>query len=317
MLAYGIDKRFSQIIKNLHDDGVIETVSKEGRVPLYLANINKWSETKGGTEALRRFRTAIRADVERAIVTPNVADKYNMMNGKVVINNEYLRNVFASKGGMAKGAKKIAELMGITITPTTRGTVISNAFLIPSLQFYAWSIAANRKILASGLAGRDRQYLSYMFGALGFAHMANTYKINKFEYAPLEEQLLFDLETSGVLGSFSDANRILENLTQGEYGIRESYGMDQMFGPKSEEDMQGQIMGPALSKTQMWWQAYNSGDPYALKFRTKQLILLQNLYPFKALNKILRPIGMGDLDDTVLDKIFDTEPKRKFGKSRI
>lgn len=316
LLAYGIDKRFSQIIKNLHDDGVIQTVTKEGRVPLYLANINKWSETKGGTEALRRFRTAIRADVERAIVTPNVADKYNMMNGKVVINNEYLRNVFASEGGMAKGAKKIAELIGITITPTTRGTVISNAFLLPTLQFYAWSIAANRKILASGLAGRDRQYLSYMFGALGFAHMANTYKINKFEYAPLEEQLLFDIETSGILGSFSDANRMLENLTYGEYGIRESYGMDQMFGPKTEGDLQGQIMGPAYSKSRSWWEAYNSGDPYALKFRTKQLIPLQNLYPFKALNKILSPIGMGDLDDTVLDKIFDTEPKRKFGRKR-
>lgn len=325
LLAYGLNKRWAKVIKNLYDENIIQTVTEKGRIPLFLANIQEWETMKGGTDALRRFRAAVRADVERAVVTPNVADKYNMMHGKFLINNEHLRKLFATKGPVADAFRALAKHTGldtlIKVTPTTRGATVSSPLLLPILQFYAWSIAANRKILASGLAGRDRSYMTYMFGALGFAHMANLFKINAFQRLNQDgfpwitaEQVLFDIETSGVLGPFSDASRIIENITGGDYGVRPYFDMDQMFGPKNEADLQGQIMGPSMGKFRDWYDAFMSGDPYALKYSTKQHLIGQNLYFIKLMNKIARPIGIGDIDDTVLDEIFDTEPRRRFGR---
>ena len=73
-------------------------------------------------------------------------------------------------------------------------------------------------------------------------------------------------------------------------------------------------MGPSWGKFKDWHDAFMSGDPYALKYSTKQHLIGQNLYFIKLMNKLARGIGTGDIDDTVLDEIFDTEPRRRFGQ---
>lgn len=106
LASYGINKRTANMIKKLHDEGVIETVSREGRMPLFLANAGQWSKTKGGREAARILRMAVRADVDRTIVTPNLADKFNMMHGVIRINNENVANFLTS----SKTAKFLLQL---------------------------------------------------------------------------------------------------------------------------------------------------------------------------------------------------------------
>lgn len=278
--AYGLDKTFAKTIKNLVDDGVIQQVSEKNRAPLYLANVNEWSTKKGGTDALRRFRQAIRADVERTIVTPSLADKYNMMHGKIVLNSEAFRKILGSNALYSKIFRGLLKGVGSEVTNITRGVVVSNAFMVLPLQFMAWTIAANRKITASGLAERDRSYMSYVVGSVIFAHLANTLKYSRFNDKPIEEQLLFDFENSGSLIPLTETNRIIENLTIGEQGIRPYFNMKQMFGPKDEFDMFGQIGGVGVSKALTLYDALD-GTSRDLSFAIRQLMVFQNVYWLK------------------------------------
>ena len=309
--AYGLDKKFAKTIKNLVDDGVIQQVSEKNRSPLYLAIINEWSTNKGGSDALRRFRQAIRADVERTIVTPSLADKYNMMHGKIVLNSEAFRKILGSNDQYSKilrGLIKGVTLGTTEITPITRGVIVSNAFMVLPLQFMAWTIAANRKITASGLAERDRSYFSYVAGSFIFSHLANTIKYSNFNNKPGEEQILFDFENSGSLIPLTETNRIIENLTRGEQGIRPYFNMNQMFGPKDEFDMYGQLGGVGVSKGLTAYDAID-GSSRDQSFATRQLMFFQNLYWLKGTLNFIDDVGLHPL---TLDDIYGVKDMNKF-----
>ena len=284
LASYGINKRTANMIKKLHDEGVIETVSREGRMPLFLANAGQWSKTKGGREAARILRMAVRADVDRTIVTPNLADKFNMMHGVIRINNENVANFLTS----SKTAKFFATAMGGgQFVKTARGAKFENAYLTIPLQFYSWVIAAQRKLLMSGLAGRDKAFIAGSMYAMLWADFGNKLK-NPYHYdKDIDERLLLAFENSGVAAAFSDLNRIVEGVSGAEMGIRPLTGMEQPYGDPEEHDVYRPFLGAVGGNMLDLTQAFIVGDEYDQKYAIRRMMPLQNLWWFKQLTRTL------------------------------
>ncbi len=284
LASHGIDKRTANMIKKLHDDGVIETVSKEGRMPLYLANAGMWSKTKGGREAARILRMAVRSDVDRTIVTPNLGDKFNMMHGVIRINNERVAKFLTS----SKTARYFAKAMGGgQFVKTGRGAKFENAYLTMPLQFYSWVVAAQRKLLMSGLAGRDKALISGSMYAMLWADFGNKLK-NPYHYdKDYDERLLLAFENSGVAAGFSDINRLIETISGAEAGIRPLTGMEQPYGEPEEYDQYKPFLGAALGNVLELTEAFKGGTEYDQKYAIRRMIPLQNLWYFKMLTRAL------------------------------
>ena len=283
LISYGISKKVARSVKKLYDDGIIETVSKEGYSPLFLANTGEWANTKSGAEALRVFRQALKADVDRSIVTPNLADKNNMMYGKMVIDSENFRKFMEADDEIAKTMKGLFRAIGGDITQLKRGVAINLPHLVLITQFYAWGIAANRKILASGLAKREKEYLSYAITAPLIAYQANNIKYNN-EKKSTEEKIALAVENSGILGLFTDTNRIVENLSGGNFGLRPYFDMKPPYQDEYDVyDSYGQIGGAAVSKGIDVFRAFADDDEMQQKYAIRRNIPFQNLFLHKIL----------------------------------
>ena len=292
LISYGISKKVARSVKKLYDDGIIQTVSKDGHAPLFLANTGEWANTKSGAEALRVFRQALKADVDRTIVTPNLADKNNMMYGKMIIDSENFRKFILSDNEIAKTMKGLFKVIGGEITSLKRGVAINMPHLILVSQFYAWGIAANRKILASALAKREKDYLSYSGSAVIMAMLANEIKyglegdniIDKLNPVKYPENYLLGIENSGILGLFTDTNRIAENLSAGSLGIRPYFDMKPPYQDEYDEyDRYGQIGGAGVSKALDLYRAYADEDDMALKYAIRRNMPMQNLQLHKGI----------------------------------
>ena len=87
---YGLGKKHAKIINDLNEAGIIEKISKKGHDDLFLPNTIRWGEVKGGNDIYMAYSNAMKMDIERSIVTPNFADKPNMMTGKIQIDNQVI-----------------------------------------------------------------------------------------------------------------------------------------------------------------------------------------------------------------------------------
>ena len=130
--------------------------------------------------------------------------------------------------------------------------------------------------MSEGVKEPKDPWLSTVVKMRGAGHL----KYSRFNDKPIEEQLLFDFENSGSLIPLTETNRIIENLTIGEQGIRPYFNMKQMFGPKDEFDMFGQIGGVGVSKALTLYDALD-GTSRDLSFAIRQLMVFQNVYWLK------------------------------------
>jgi hypothetical protein len=310
LISYGISKKIARSVKKLYDDGIIQTVSKDGHAPLFLANTGEWANTKSGAEALRVFRQALKADVDRTIVTPNLADKNNMMYGKMIIDSENFRKFISSNNEMAKTMKGLFKVIGGDVTELKRGVAINLPHLVLITQFYAWGIAANRKILASALAKRERNYVGYAVTAPVLAFVANEIKYNQ-DNKSFEDKVALAVENSGMLGLFTDTNRIVENLSGGNFGLRPYFDMP--FPYQEEKDVYdsyGQVGGAAISKGIDIFRAFSDDDEMQQKYAIRRNIPFQNLFVHKALFSGLSSFVGSNINhpyDPILDSALGLE----------
>ena len=331
--AYGFNKDAALRTKKLFDKGLIEKNETKIKMTdkiasigekettaknIYTFDFNALTKEKGGTEFIRLLRQAVKADVDRSVVTPNLADKNNMQSGKVTITNQklikMLDNLKNAKGPMAIAFKDLLENtlgtgkfgLGTDLKRMPTGYVASNAFAMLILQFFSWGIAANRKILSSALSGRDRNFMSYVLAAQGLSWVANWVKYPGYSNRKAEDQVIMTVENSGVLGPASDINKILEDTEPltGYGGVRDFLNTRIPFGERTELDSYGRLFGAGPTKTADFIDALITGTKREKKSATKQLIILQNLIQFKIANQALEPIGLGDLDDKVLDRVY-------------
>ena len=226
--SYGIDEKAADLIANMPWE-------KNGSQ--YLANGPMWQTKKGGSTVFRKFSQAVWADYQRTIVTPTHADTFNMMHGVLRIDSEISRNMLRNPVGRFLG-----------YTNTKYGGKVSNAWLGLPFQFFSWAIAANRKLLISGLSHRELAPISGVLAMVTMGILGDYMKNPRYwSQKNWEEKLIRGVELSGVLALFGDINFSLETLSQGTLGARPSLGQKTRFGDPDMTDIIGEFTGAGPS----------------------------------------------------------------------
>ena len=256
--SYGIDKNIATIIKRMPWE-------RQGDV--YLPNARAWSRTANGRQALQIYRQAIKADIERTIITPSPNDKTNMMYGVIRVDDADRAKIFDNAVGRWLGFQQ------------TRygGAKFQNAFMSLPFQFYSWMIAANRKLLMSGSSGRDFHLVQGATAMVMFAIWGDFLKDPAFWYRKsTSEKWLAGVEKSGVLAIYGDMNHIIETISQGDLGIRPAFDMKDPYGDPDSLDILRPFMGAAPFNIINAISAYDSGSPKEQKDAIRRMIPLNN-----------------------------------------
>lgn len=232
---------------------------------IYLPNASTW-ESKGAQEVLTKYRQAVKADIERTIITPSPNDKGNMMYGVYRIDSEEVGNAFDNPLGRAMG-----------FTKTDRGGKIQNGYMALPFQFYSWMISANRKLMMSGLSGREQHMMQGASAMVAFAMWGDFLKSPEFWYRKsTEEKFLTAVEKSGVLAVFSDIPNMIETVSGHEYGLRPMFGMENPYGDPEDHDIYRPMLGAAGSNISDIINAYSSGDSKDQKDAIRRFIPFNN-----------------------------------------
>ena len=257
--SYGIDDSTARIITSMPwelMDGV------------YLPNARSWIKKRNGPKALQIMRAAVKGDVERTIITPSPNDKLNMMYGVIRVNSDEAAQLFDNEVGKFFG-----------FTKTDRGGKFQNAYMAMPFQFYSWMIAANRKLLMSGVAGRDMYMLQGATAMVGFAIWGDFLKSPDFWYQkPFSEKILTGVEKSGVGAILSDLPHMLETVSGQQYGIRPAFGMDDPFGKVDDHDAFRPILGAAGSNIMDVYSAFSDGSSKEKNDAIRRMIPLNNWF---------------------------------------
>ena len=243
--SYGIDNKMATLIRKLSKvDDQIDAAGKLKSGGTYKYNVREWVNETGGIDAHRAFGEAIQADVNRTIVTPHVADQYNMMHGVLRINSE--------------GAARMMDnplMRAIGFQKTDLGGKINNAWLGLMLQFYSWGISANRKVLLSAAQGRDGKGWQLMAGvsaAVGMGFIGDWAKNPRYhENKSFGEKIVRAVELSGVTALAGDANFMMETISGGIFdnsiGLRPLLGLENRFGEVTGQDAAKEVIGSGPS----------------------------------------------------------------------
>ena len=185
-------------------------------------------------------------------------------------------NVFRFLGGFEK---------------TKYGGKFNNGFLALPFQFYAWSFAANRKLLLSGLSGREADVVKGLTAMVGFAAMGDYMKNPMYyQHKSTEEKMYRAIEMSGITGLVGDVNFALEVVSEGMFdtpmGVRPMIGIPGRFGEANIADATGEFIGPAPGMFADVIHALGTDAPFDEKAQTfKRLIPFNNLIFFDGLFK--------------------------------
>tara|TARA_B100000123_G_C25741026_1_gene434012 strand:- start:509 stop:5011 length:4503 start_codon:yes stop_codon:yes gene_type:complete len=272
--SYGIDNKMATLIRKLSK--VDDQIDANGKLKLggtYKYNVKDWINQDGGIDAHRAFGQAIQADVNRTIVTPHVADQYNMMHGVLRINNEGIARMMDNPLMRAIGFQK-----------TDLGGKINNAWLGLMLQFYSWGISANRKILLSAAQGRDGKGAQLMAGigaAIGMGYIGDWAKNPRYHgNKEFGEKLVRAVELSGITALAGDANFMLETVSGGLFdnsvGLRPLLGLENRFGEVTGEDAAKEIIGSGPSMVVDLINAFTNDSLSDVEKKT----MIRKLIPF-------------------------------------
>ena len=256
------------------------------------ANYNQWGTKAGGKQARSKIQQAIWGDVQRTIITPTATDKFNMMQGVIRLNSKTANAVMKSLGPFGR-------MLGYT--ETRLGGKLSNAYMGLPFQFFSWGIAANRKLLISGLQGRDAAPIMGMATMIGLAMLGDYMKNPRYwTQKSTEEKLIRALELSGVFGIFSDANFMLETITRGGAGLRPALGQELRFGDPDTADVIGEFTGAGPSIIADFLFAFGTDSGWDERSNTlRRMIPLQNLLYWDRKFKNIWNAGSDALYDVV------------------
>lgn len=225
-----------QNVTNLAALGISKTDARMiARMPteeingLTLPAVNQW-EGPDGRKARRLFLDALAGEAQRVIVTPSIADRSLLFSG-----------VRASRG------QKRAE---------------NDWYSVP-LQFLSYGIAANQKVLLSGLQGRDHSAVMGAFAMLVAGVISNYLRTpsSAMMNKTYDELILEGYEASGLGGFwFSDLNSKIEQATRHTVGLRPWLGMDPRFGKTTEVGDYVDLLGPAPATYYDIYNAFTDPD---------------------------------------------------------
>lgn len=212
--SIGIDERGALLLAKMP----IERY-KDGT--LILPNTGAWTGTDG-QRAMDLLLDGLAAQMRRGVVTPSFADKSTMLGG--VLTN-------------SRGAKR-DDMFGE-----------SDLYRLP-FQFMGYGLAANQKVLMSGLQGRDANFYSgaLMMVMIGMGINYLKTPTNAWANKTWAERWLNAWETGGVGGFWlGDLNTQIEHYTANQIGIRPALGMKPKFG-RTGVDAPIDIAGPGVAQ---------------------------------------------------------------------
>jgi len=197
------------------------------------------------------------------------------MYGVYRIDSEEVANAFNNPLGRAFGFSK-----------TDKGGKIQNGYMALPFQFYSWMISANRKLMMSGLSGREQHMMQGATAMVAFAMWGDFLKSPEFWYRKsTEEKFLSAVEKSGVLAMFSDLPNIVETMSGQQYGVRPMFGMDNPYGEPEDHDVYRPMLGAAGSNIADIYKAYESGDSDDQKDAIRRFIPLNNFWAWDRMFK--------------------------------
>lgn len=277
--SYGISKQNARAIAKL-------PTYKTTNGMLYTKQ-DEWLATKNGQALGDLMRFASFQDVQNTIITPGLADKPNMMHGVIRVRNETLANAFDND---------VMRFLG-GFEKTEFGGKFNNGFLALPFQFYAWSFAANRKLMLSGLSGREMNVAMgaitmIMFGAMG-DYLKNP---QYYQHKTPQEKIYRAIEMSGVLGLIGDANFALEVVSEGMFetplGVRPSIGTPGRFGEANVADATGEFIGAGPGMIADLIHSFGTDQGFDERAQTiRRLIPFNNLIWFNSLFKKIYNTG--------------------------
>jgi len=208
---------------------------------LYTANVRAW--TGPGSEAARtRFRNAIWSEANRSIVTPDVSDTPSLMHGGTRIRDPEVRKELETS--------EFGKWIGYR--PDERGGKIHNAMFARPFQFFSWGMAANRKIVMSGLSGREADYMSGIVAMVMLGYTADYLKNPRYHaHKSTQEKIIRAVELSGIGGMITDMNFMTEQVSGGLFnypvGLRPLIGIGPRFRTAKLHDALGEFVGAGPS----------------------------------------------------------------------
>ena len=279
LASYGISKQDARGIGKLPTykttNGMLYTKQSE------------WLATNKGEAYGDMMRFASFQDVQNTIITPGLADKPNMMFGVIRVRNEKLADMFDND---------VMRFLG-GFEKTEFGGKFNNGFLALPFQFYAWSFAANRKLMLSGLSGREMNIAMGAVTMIGFAAMGDYLKNPQYyQHKTSQEKIYRAIEMSGVLGLIADSNFALEVVSEGLFetplGIRPSIGTPGRFGEANAADATGEFIGAGPGMVADLIHAFGTDQSYDERAQTiRRLVPFNNLIWFNSLFKKIYNTG--------------------------
>ena len=194
----------------------------------YYLNSTEWTD-----EALRtRIASSVAAETRRVMVQPTIGDKPNIMSGIFRTNN---------KTALGIAQSKFFKKLGFNVV----GNKISHPIAALPFQFMSWPISAMTKVTSEGLQRRDAAVFFGAMGMVSMGYLSGMFKHYNWFDMSFEEQMIRAVELSGVGALFTDAPLMVEEITQGDYGLRSMLGHDPLYD-RSEHDAIGRFFGPAI-----------------------------------------------------------------------
>ena len=286
LLSYGITIRDAKQIAKLPIQ-----ITKNG---YHYTNADDWVGSKivnfkgfDGEYLAGKLRQAVFQDVNRTIVTANIADKPNMMYGVIKIRSETFNKILNNGFGKWLGYEE-----------KIFGGQINNGFLAIPLQFWSWSMAANRKLAVSGYGqGRDANLIAGVMGLLAMGTLADFLKNpGYYDRKPLGENIFRAVELSGTVDLLSQVNTMFETLSYSfddPMGLRTTFGLEPRFRDQDTLDAIGGVAGAGASIFLDTMNAFLGDDAFEQRASAvRRMLPFNNLFwwdllfhPYKAVEK--------------------------------
>lgn len=240
---------------------------------------------KGGRLLQRKLQYAIFDDQNRTIITPSIADKPNMMYGVIRVKSEAMNN-FYTKNPIGIRVGNILQY-----ERQQYGGKLQTGYYGLPLQFFTWSFGAHRKLLVSGLSGREANMMGGILAMIGFAAMGDYVKNPRYwNYKSEEEKIYRAIEMSGVLTLPGDINFMLETISEGMFderlGIRPMIGTPGRFGDANMYDAVTEFTGVSSGMFGELAYVYSEDRPFDEKASAwRRLIPFNNLLYLESLFK--------------------------------
>ena len=142
------------------------------------------------------------------------------------------------------------EVNNLIITPGAADKLnfVSNTFGKTMMQYRSFGFSATQKVLMSGLQTRDRSALLGALSMVALAAIVDSRRRPDYVDLDVDEVIFRAVETSGVLGIFSDINMAMEIASGNQFGLRPMLGFDPIIKDTNWASRTGSVAGAAPSQ---------------------------------------------------------------------